>query len=220
MCNCNFTYLVSGPWKKICPFILHSEYHGRWLPGEASDIISLYKYIHYDLFQVTLVAQSVSLLGPVPWAYSKSWMSWYSGEWKSTAWKTELEKSKTQAILRKMADAPVTRMSQGQPCWLHYSGQLVNRVLAAMTFNDDVIKLKHFPRYWPFLRGIHRSPVNSPHKGQWREALVFSLICAWINDWVNNRKACDLRRHRAHYDVIVMWWTPVNHQYHMMAMDL
>ena len=63
---------------------------------------------------------------------------------------------------------------------------------------------KHFPRYWPFVRGIHRSPVNSPHKGQWRGALMFSLICARINDWVNNREAGDLRRHRGHYDVIVM----------------
>ena len=44
--------------------------------------------------------------------------------------------------------------------------------------HDDVIKWKHFPRYWPFVRGIHRSPVNSPHKGQWRGDLVFSLICA------------------------------------------
>ena len=43
---------------------------------------------------------------------------------------------------------------------------------------DDVIKWKHFPRYGPFVRGIHRSPVNSPHKGQWRGALMFSLICA------------------------------------------
>ena len=44
--------------------------------------------------------------------------------------------------------------------------------------HDDVIKWKHFPRYWPFVRGIHRSPVNSPHKGQWRGALMFSLIYA------------------------------------------
>ena len=58
--------------------------------------------------------------------------------------------------------------------------------------------------YWPFVRGIHRSPVNSPHKGQWRGALMFSLICVWINGWVNNRGAGDLRRYRAHYDVIVM----------------
>ena len=57
--------------------------------------------------------------------------------------------------------------------------------------HDDVIKWKHFPRYWPFVRGIHRSPVNSPHKGQWRGALMFSLICVWINGWVNNREAGD-----------------------------
>ena len=48
--------------------------------------------------------------------------------------------------------------------------------------HDDVIKWKHFPRYWPFVRRIHRSPVNSPHKGQWRRTLMFSLICVWIND--------------------------------------
>ena len=47
-------------------------------------------------------------------------------------------------------------------------------------------------------------PVNSPHKGQWRGALMFTLICAPINGWVNNREAGDLRRYRAHYDVIVM----------------
>ena len=69
---------------------------------------------------------------------------------------------------------------------------------------DDVIKWKHFPRNWPFVRGIHRSPVNSTHKGQWRGALMFSLICFWINDWVNNLEAGDLRRYRLHYDVIVM----------------
>ena len=48
------------------------------------------------------------------------------------------------------------------------------------------------------------SPANSPHKGQWHGALMFSLIYTWIHNWVNNRKARDLRRHRAHYDVIVM----------------
>ena len=47
-------------------------------------------------------------------------------------------------------------------------------------------------------------PVNSPHKGQWRGTLMFSLICVWINDWVNNGEAGDLRRYRIHYDVTVM----------------
>ena len=77
--------------------------------------------------------------------------------------------------------------------------------------HDDVIKWKHFLRYWPFVQGIHRSPVNSLHKGQGRDALMFSLICVRINGWVNNCKAGDLRWYRAHYDVIVMnqlcaWW--------------
>ena len=44
--------------------------------------------------------------------------------------------------------------------------------------HDEVIKWKHFPRCWPFLRGIHRWPMNSPHKGQCRGALMFPLICA------------------------------------------
>ena len=52
--------------------------------------------------------------------------------------------------------------------------------------------------------GKSPDPVNSPHKDQWRGALMFSLICARINDWVNNREAGDLRRYRAHYDVNVM----------------
>ena len=73
--------------------------------------------------------------------------------------------------------------------------------------HDDVIKWKHFPLYWPFVRGIRRLPVNSPHKSQWRRVLIFSLNCAWINGWVNNREAGDLRRHRAHYDVTAMLWS-------------
>ena len=52
-------------------------------------------------------------------------------------------------------------------------------------------------------------PVNSPHKDQWRGALIFSLICVWINGWVNNREAGDLRCYRGHYDVIVMRYRPL-----------
>ena len=56
-----------------------------------------------------------------------------------------------------------------------------------------------------WLRGIHRSPVNSPHTDQWRGALMFALICAWTNGWVNNQDAGELKRHSAHYDATVMW---------------
>ena len=80
--------------------------------------------------------------------------------------------------------------------------------------HDDVIKWKHFSRYWPFVRGIHRWPVNSSRKDQWRGALIFSLICAWIDRWANNREAADLRRHHAHYDVTVVSVRPGNHRWY------
>ena len=70
--------------------------------------------------------------------------------------------------------------------------------------HDNRIKWKHFPRYWPFVRGIHQSPVNFPHKGQWCGALIFPLIYVWTNSWVNNRDGGDFRRRHAHYDVTVM----------------
>ena len=51
------------------------------------------------------------------------------------------------------------------------------------------------------------SPVTGefPHKGQWRENLMFSLVCTWTNSWANNEDAGDFRRHCAHYGVIVIY---------------
>ena len=73
--------------------------------------------------------------------------------------------------------------------------------LTLACIHDGVIKLKHFPHYWSFVGGIHRSAVNSTHKGQWRGALMFSLICAWTNGWANNQDTGALRRYS---HVIVM----------------
>ena len=64
-------------------------------------------------------------------------------------------------------------------------------------------QMETFPRNWPFVRVIHRSPMKSPHKGQWRGALVF-FICTWMNGGVKNGVAADLRRICIHYDVNVM----------------
>ena len=47
-------------------------------------------------------------------------------------------------------------------------------------------------------------PGEFPHKGQWREDSMLSLMCVWINGWINTSEAGDLRRHRAQYDVSVM----------------
>ena len=92
----------------------------------------------------------------------------------------------------------------GENDMLHFKTSVYCPMACMATQHDDVIKWKHFPRYWPFVRGIHQSPVNSPHKGQWRGALMFSLMCAWINGWVNKREAGNLIRHCTHYDVIIM----------------
>ena len=68
---------------------------------------------------------------------------------------------------------------------IHFFGSTSSykRITAVTIVNDDVIKWKHFQRYWPSM---------------------FSGICPWTNSWANNGDAGDLRRHRAHYDVIVM----------------
>ena len=98
--------------------------------------------------------------------------------------------------------------SSGFPVYVSFNTYIDNATAIATgsvsRTHDDVIKWKHFPRNWPFVRRIRRSPVYSPHRGQWRGALMFSLICVWINGSVNNREAGDLRRYRAHYDVTVM----------------
>ena len=117
----------------------------------------------------------------------------------------------------------VVHWMQSKPlwCWINLEKKIVLEFLSFLSsqikmvqgfeihlHHDHVIKWKRFLRFWSFVRGIHRSPVNSPHTGQWRGALMFSLICGWINGWVNNREAGDLRRHRAHYDVTVFkLWT-------------
>ena len=78
-------------------------------------------------------------------------------------------------------------------------------ILPDVQCHDDMLKWKHFPCYCLFVWG-------SPHKGLWRGALMFSLVCVWTKRWVNNWDASDLRRHCAHYDVTIMAPWPINHK--------
>ena len=99
----------------------------------------------------------------------------------------------------------IARQSVSSASWYHYCFHIATVCNGAFLMLPWWRRqMKYFPRYWPFLPGIRRPPVNSPHKGQWRGALMFSLICAWTNGWVNIRDAGDLRRHRPHYEVTVM----------------
>ena len=78
---------------------------------------------------------------------------------------------------------------------LHTNDSCLTQLLAIMMSSNGNIFHVTGHSSLAFVRGIHLSLVNSPHKGQWRRALMFSLICAWINGWVNNREAGDLRSH-------------------------
>ena len=57
-----------------------------------------------------------------------------------------------------------------------------------MDVHADVIKWNTF-LLLAHCEGNHQSPVDSPHEGQWRRALMLSLICARTNGWANNRDA-------------------------------
>ena len=73
--------------------------------------------------------------------------------------------------------------------------------VAFMPHHDDVIKWKHFPRYWPFVRGIHRSPVNSPHRPVKRSFDVFvdlrsnKRLSKQSWGWWFKTPSCSLWRH-------------------------
>ena len=63
--------------------------------------------------------------------------------------------------------------------------------------------METFPALLALCAGNSLVTGEFPHKGQWLGTLMFSLICVWINGWVNNCEAGDLRRHRAHYYINV-----------------
>ena len=171
--------------------IIQNDRHGV---GDISDILrgkspliylfNIYMYIYiYIYINNERIANS-------HWVFHCQWLPRTLSS--SRAGDLAVSMHHLSAIISKGFNQLVTVMGHiawcGSKYWLH----------------GDVIKWKHFPRYWPFVRGIHQSPVNSPHKGQWRGALMFSLICVWINGWVNNCEAGDLRRYRAQYDVTLM----------------
>ena len=60
--------------------------------------------------------------------------------------------------------------------WLVYSWQPPMPPMTTKLVHDDVIKMKHFQRYYPFVRGNHRSAVGSPHKSQWRGAFEVNFL--------------------------------------------
>ena len=73
-----------------------------------------------------------------------------------------------------------------------------------LSSHDDVIKWKNFPHYWPFCMGNSLVTSEFPAQRPVTQSFDVFFICAWMNSWVNNREAGDLRCHHAHYDITVM----------------
>ena len=104
----------------------------------------------------------------------------------------------------KLTPCSVCKVQCNPPQHISFTGVASEMAKQVVVYHDGVVKWKHFLRYWPFVKGIHGSPVDYPHKGQWRWALMFSLICVWTNGWANNRDASYLRRQFTYYDITVM----------------
>ena len=143
----------------------------------------------------------------LPWTFlSLDYYRWLHHSWKSLVNRFICDQKSLLAVIHALFYMWYIFRARCSWVWFGYGYRhrhclndgLVNRRLCA--FNE----LTKDRRYWSFVWGIHWSPVNSPHKSQWRGALMFSLICAWINGSANNREPGDLRRHRCHYDVTVM----------------
>ena len=111
----------------------------------------------------------------VMWRYRKPLSKWQH----SCYWKLSCQKFPQNCVTL------VTRLHIRVAAWWRHQMETFSALLAICAGNSP-------------------DPAISPHKDQWRGALMFSLTCTWINGRVNNREAADLRLHRAHYDVIVM----------------
>ena len=125
-----------------------------------------------------------------PWQNTTAYMTenmtladaWWYDDWMNKPIACQIKGTNRKYLLSRFHDM-VASWQRNASWWRHYM---------------------HFPRYWPFVREIQRSPVNSPHKGQWCGSLLFSLICAWTNGWFNKWYIGDLRRNCVHYDVTVI----------------
>ena len=90
--------------------------------------------------------------------------------------------------------------------WCHESGSRYDPVFWWWLIHEK--RWRHqIETFSAYLALCEDNPVVTavlPHKGHWRETLIFPRICAWANGWINNRDAGELKRHRAHYDVTVL----------------
>ena len=109
--------------------------------------------------------------------------------WKDWTTKTDVTDERDyEKVEFKMSFGRMSYIAQAQAghwTWWRHQMETFSALLAICAVNSPV-------------------PGEFPHKGQWRGALMFSLIYARISGWVNTGEAGDFRCHHAHYDVIAV----------------
>ena len=140
-------------------------------------------YNYFSIFKTIVSKSSVALwIGPHARCMTlKCWCQLFVGNFMHGRFSNTLSR-RWSTIL--MTSSHISRYQLIKyltvSCYLH-NLELCNNRHRRVHDHDDVINWKHILRFWPFVRGIHRWPVDSPHKGQWRVTLTVSLICTWIN---------------------------------------
>ena len=113
--------------------------------------------------------------------------------------------NKQQATLRQ-ATSPKPMMTKLFEAYIHHQ--------ASVSWSVSWWRHQMEPFFMLLALCVGNPPVigGFPSQSQWCEALMFSLICAWINGWANNLNASDLRHHHLHYDITVMFtWLRTGH---------
>ena len=150
--------------------------------------------------------------------YIRGWprLHWHNEWYQKLCWYFCLDPDEHRYLWECACVAQIKGRCHAQ--WGSLVDDLVRASLLKNYFYADVPCIVH--RYWLSMMTSSNGNISRvtsilcgeftgqrsipPHKDQWRGTLMFSLICAWISGWVNNREAGDLKRHPAHYDVIVM----------------
>ena len=148
-------------------------------------------YIPRFMFSVSALLCFLFLFG-FTHIFSKQWLYLFSKStevcWNGSSWRHTSDDSNTDWVPNRRQAIIWTKV--GVVYWRIYVSFALDGLISWSIFmavhhnilfhHDDVIKWNNFQRYWPFVQGIHRSPVNSPHKGQWRGALMLFLIYTHI----------------------------------------
>ena len=170
----------------VTPLLTHWNYVSRVLTHWYATLLYSLDYPYSDV-----VKNSIFILVWPVWnihqCYQVKWEPPPSGWLFISTWSLDFPGQRTLHLLNLLLPLQIWDMNQeNENSWWRHQMETFSLLLAICAGNLLVTSA-------------------FPHKCQWRRALMFSLISAWTNGWLNNQGAGDLRHHHAYYDITVMW---------------